>query len=72
MSWRRRRRESDELRVFDGGSSDDGLSDGEFERWFAIFLGRNFLLGGLGGGALYLILRVLKEGAGLAGGAGGF
>lgn len=55
----RERRESDELRVL--GDTDD-LSDGEFERWFAIFIGRNFLVGGLGGAALYGVLRALKEG----------
>lgn len=51
---------SDEQRVLGGG---EPLSDAEFDRVFAVFVGKNFLAGGAIGGAVYLAARALRENA---------
>lgn len=51
--------EDDELRALDGGE----LSNSDFERWFAIFVARNFLAGGAIGAVAYAVARTVKEAA---------
>ena len=55
---RRQRQESDELRVLDG---DGGVSDEEFERWFAGFVAKNFAIGGGFGAVLYFTVKALRD-----------
>ena len=55
---RRQQRESDELRVLDG---DAGVSDEQFERWFAGFVVKNFVFGGGFGAVLYFAAKALRD-----------
>ena len=55
---RRQRQESDELRVLD---ADGGVSDEEFERWFAGFVVKNFAIGGGFGAVLYFTAKALRD-----------
>ena len=54
-----RRSRSDELVVLEG--ADEGVSDAEFNEWFAVFVGRNFLSGALIGATAYYALKTIGE-----------
>ena len=60
-------RRGTDLSALQGGQADAEVSDEEFERWFAVYLGRNFLAGGAIGAVAYGLVRALKEGADLLG-----
>jgi len=50
--------DDDELRALDGGGE---LSDGDFERWFAVFVVRNFAVGSAIGALAYVVLRTVRD-----------
>ena len=71
LDWvvKENRRGSD-VAALQGGDPDADVTDAEFERWFAVYVGRNFVAGGALGAVAYLAIRALREGAGLLSASG--